>query len=147
MSTTTTTTAAPAHDKADEAPAKAELPPFIREAVEEQQRRVWALRSLIECYQKATEEGDCSDAFAAGDGLLELADSIHSALDQQKVAERGLEIESELQWARERKAAHSSGLVRRLRAFPGGVGVEPLCREAADEIERLLGTPDTEDAS
>ena len=100
MSTTTSTINVP-----DEAPTKAELPPFIREAVEEQQRRVWALRSLIECYREAIDAGQCSDAIAAGDGLVDLAGSIHSALDQQRVAERGLEIESELQWAREREAA------------------------------------------
>lgn len=33
----------------------------------------------------------------------------------------------------------TSNLVTRLRAFPGGVGAEALCREAASEIERLQG--------
>lgn len=31
----------------------------------------------------------------------------------------------------------TSNLVTRLKAFPGGVGAEALCREAADELERL----------
>jgi hypothetical protein len=30
-----------------------------------------------------------------------------------------------------------TNLVTRLRAFPGGVGAEALCREAADELEQL----------
>jgi hypothetical protein len=80
------------------------LPPFIREAVEEQQHRVQALSGLIECYREAIESGNCSDTIAAGNGLVDLADSIVSALDEQSVAERAQALEEERRREREREA-------------------------------------------
>ena len=85
----------------------ASLPPFIREAVEEQQQRVHALSALIECYREAIESGNCSDTIAAGNGLVDLADSIVLALDQQVVAERAQEIEIEKEWQQERESAET----------------------------------------
>src|SRR5580765_8119578 len=79
------------------------LPPFIREAVEEQQRRVDALRSLIQCYQETIEAGNCSDVIGAGNGLLDLADSIVLALDQQVLAERALLLEQNQERQRKRE--------------------------------------------
>jgi hypothetical protein len=80
------------------------LPPFIREAVEEQQHCVQALSGLIECYREATESGSCSDMIAAGNGLVDIADSIVSALDEQSVAERAPVLEEEHRREREREA-------------------------------------------
>jgi hypothetical protein len=69
-----------------------QLPPFVGEAVEQQQRRVHALRSLIQCYQESIEAGNCSDVLAAGNGLLDLADSIVLALDPRSIAEAADEL-------------------------------------------------------
>jgi hypothetical protein len=80
------------------------LPPFIREAVEEQQHRVQALSGLIECYREAIESGNSSDMIAAGNGLVDIADSIVSALDEQAVAERAQALEEEQRREREREA-------------------------------------------
>lgn len=80
------------------------LPPFIREAVEEQQHRVQALSALIECYREVIESGNCSDTIAAGNGLVDLAHSIVLALDQQTVAERAQALEEEQCWKREQEA-------------------------------------------
>ncbi len=80
------------------------LPTFIRKAVEEQQHRVQALSALIECYREVIESGNCSDTIAAGNGLVDLADSIVLALDEQSVAERARALEDEHRREREREA-------------------------------------------
>jgi hypothetical protein len=80
------------------------LPPFIREAVEEQQHRLQALSGLIECYREAIESGNCSDTLAAANGLVDLADSIVLALDEQSVAERAQALEEEQRRERELEA-------------------------------------------
>jgi len=68
----------------------------VRMAIEEQERRVWCLRNLIECVQLATREGgEPTDLEAAHAGLLDLADAIHRALDVGAIAQRATEIDAE----------------------------------------------------
>jgi hypothetical protein len=68
---------------------------FLKQAVEEQQRRVHRLRSLIECFGEAIETGQCADSLAATGGLLDLADSIHLALDHTVLIQRAQELARE----------------------------------------------------
>jgi hypothetical protein len=76
-------------------PSKAaELPTFIRDAVSEQQDRVWRLRNLISCVREANRDM-VKDFEAALSGLVDYADDIHVALDTQVVAERAETLRAE----------------------------------------------------
>jgi hypothetical protein len=79
------------------------LPPAIAEAIERQQWRAWILRNLIQCVQLAQRDGvaQIEDADAAFDGLIELANSIHLALDPGSIVEAANEIAKENRGAAE----------------------------------------------
>ena len=76
-----------------------QLPIFVRDAVSEQQDRVWRLRNLIECIRYVDRE-QVDDYEAALSGLVEYAADIHSALDVGTVAERAEALRTESQWPR-----------------------------------------------
>ena len=60
--------------------------------------RVWRLHSLIECIRVSSDSSeDVQDFGAAISGVLELANSIHLALDVEVIAERAKAIEAEEQ--------------------------------------------------
>lgn len=72
-----------------------EIRPPVAKAIDEQRNRLWRLRSLIEVTAFAVdhESGDeIEDLNAVLAGLLELADSIHEALETQTIAERAAEL-------------------------------------------------------
>jgi hypothetical protein len=72
------------------------LPGSVKDAIEEQQSRVWRLHSLIECIRVISDSSEeVQDFGAAISVVLELADSIHSALDVGTIAERAKAIEEE----------------------------------------------------
>jgi len=69
------------------------IPASLREAIEEQQHRVWRLRSLLDCLQSALgANAGIEDLDAAIAGLVEYADRIHSDLDVQVLTERATTI-------------------------------------------------------
>lgn len=65
-----------------------DLQPAVKEALTELQARVWGLRNLIQAVQLAEREGNAEDLDAAANGLVDLADTIHLALDPDAVAEQ-----------------------------------------------------------
>ncbi len=75
-------------------PQPADLPTFIRDAVAEQQDRVWRLRNLISCVREANRE-QVDDYEAALSGLVDLADEIHLALDTGALAQRAEALRGE----------------------------------------------------
>lgn len=67
----------------------------LKEAIEKQQSRVWQLRSLLQAVHEAVCEDaqeTLDDAPSALSGLIELADSIHEALDCEMLEKRAAEI-------------------------------------------------------
>ena len=82
--------------KSDKPPA--ELPPGFERAIEEQQSRVWRLRSLLGMALRA-EIGDAAtilaDQEAVLEGLLEYADEVHLALDIALLKDRAAQIAQE----------------------------------------------------
>jgi len=75
-------------------PVKPRLPDRFKEAIGEQQSRLWRLKSLIECVGIDTEGSSnrCEDHSAALDGLADYANAIHGDLDATLVAERAAEL-------------------------------------------------------
>jgi len=77
-------------------PINPELPVWIGKAVEEQQTKVWRLRSLLDVLREAVrEDHDVEDSGAAVDALVEYADQIHLALDESALKARAAELENE----------------------------------------------------
>jgi hypothetical protein len=74
------------------------LPESVKEAIEEQQTRVWRLRNLIECVRNAADSSDDIDDFGAAiSGLQDYADETHLALDVGVIAKRAAAIQEEAQ--------------------------------------------------
>jgi hypothetical protein len=80
-------------------PKPADLPIFIRDAVAEQQNRVWRLRNLISCVREANRDL-VDDYEAALSGLVDLADDIHLGLDTGVLAARAAALQMETQGSR-----------------------------------------------
>ncbi len=72
------------------------LPATIAKAVEQQQARLWSLRSLVDLVLVAVQNDgrieSVDDMEAALVGIIELADSVHEALDEQAIADRAAEL-------------------------------------------------------
>lgn len=80
------------------------LPPAVVTAIEEQQTRVWRLRSLLDVFREAVIDGDnIDDKEAALDALIELADEVYKALDTESIASRAAEFEDEKRREAERE--------------------------------------------
>jgi hypothetical protein len=78
--------------------AKGSLPEPVKQAIEEQQARVWRLRNLIECVRLAADSSDEIDDFGAAiSGLQDYADDTCTALDAGAIAERAAAIREEAQ--------------------------------------------------
>src|SRR5262245_56347413 len=65
-----------------------EWPPGLKDALNEQQRRVWRLRNMIEAVNRAGEGGEVEDISAALDGATDYADLIHMDLDAGALMKR-----------------------------------------------------------
>jgi hypothetical protein len=73
---------------------KIALPASLRQAIGEQQDRVWRLRNLIECVRNTADSSeDVEDFGAAITGLQDYADDTFYALDAGAVAERAHAID------------------------------------------------------
>lgn len=84
--------------------------PSLQEAIDEQQTRVWRLRSLIECVSVVGDGGrGIDDPDAAIEGLVDYADAIHSALDFEALTKRAGEL-----------AREKVDMIRRDQAGEGG---------------------------
>lgn len=78
-------------------PASDGMPSALREALEEQECRVWRLRSLLQCVGEATggEAGaQIDDPLSAVLGLVDLADAIHQSADPDTFLQRVAEIQA-----------------------------------------------------
>lgn len=87
--------------------AKPGLRPSVMTAIEEQQTKVWRLRSLLDVLREAIrEDHGVEDAGAAIDALVEYADQIHMALDVDTIKARAAELEDEKRQKAEREARY-----------------------------------------
>lgn len=76
-------------------PRNVEWPSGLKEALDEQQRRVWRLRNMIEAVNRAGEGGEVEDIEAALAGATDYADLIHTDLDADALTKRAKDIEAE----------------------------------------------------
>jgi hypothetical protein len=73
------------------------LPEPVKQAIEEQQARVWRLRNLIACVRIVAESSEDVDDFGAAiSGLQDYANETHMALDAGAIAERAAAIREEM---------------------------------------------------
>jgi hypothetical protein len=64
------------------------IPVGLSLAIQEQQARMWKLRSLLDAVCSALQNGNVEDEGAAVQGLIDYADEIHGSLDVGALKQR-----------------------------------------------------------
>ena len=104
---------------------KIALHPSVVTAIEEQQTRVWRLRSLMDATLKAIIAGsEPEDMDATLCALIDYADTVHLALDTEIIVARAVELEEDKRRQAEMEA-DPEGRTRRVLGLDDDTGQAP----------------------